>query len=363
MLLGAALAPVVADLFGISSSITRPLVGVIVILALGSIGSGLGYRLGEPIRLRILESSQRGELDNITGALFSMAAILVVSWFLGLSFSRGPSPVVARLIQRSTILRFLDGYAPRPPAFLAGVEQLLAGVSFPATFSGLEPILGAPPPLPAQVDTPGVQRASQETVEVQSIGVGCNGIITGSGFPIRANQILTNAHVVAGTRGTVVLLPDGRRRNATVVLFDPSIDIAILSVPGLNLAPLPGGSADRGTQGAAIGYPGGQSLTVSPAVVDETINAEGRDIYNENLVTRQIFVIDSVTATGGPGVQPGNSGGPLIDLQGNVLGVVFAASTSDATRAYALTDATVAGDEQAAAGRTAAADVGNRCAV
>jgi S1-C subfamily serine protease len=336
---------------------------VIVLLVFGSLGSSLGYGLGEPIRVRILRATQRGELDNITGALFSMLAVLAVSWFLGLSFSRGPSPAVAQLIQRSAILRFLDGFGARPPGFLAGVEQVLAGVSFPTTFAGLEPILGAPPPLPAQVDTPGVAKARAATVEIQSIGVGCNGIITGSGFPIRSNQVLTNAHVVAGTRGTIVILPDGRHRPATVVLFDPAIDVAILSVPGLTLTPLPAGRADRGTQGAAIGYPGGQSLTVSPAVVDQTINAQGRDIYNESLVTRQIFVIESTTATGGPGVQPGNSGGPLVDLDGNVLGVIFAASTTDATRAYALTDLAVAPDEQAAAGRSGPVDVGNRCAV
>jgi S1-C subfamily serine protease len=168
---------------------------------------------------------------------------------------------------------------------------------------------------------------------------------------------------VAGTKNTVVSTPDGQHRPATVVLFDAAVDVAILNVPGLNLAPLPQAGADRGTQGAAIGYPGGQSLTVSAAVVDEIINAQGRDIYNETLVTRQIFVIDSTTATGGPGVQPGNSGGPLVDLQGNVLGVIFAASTSQADRAYALTDQEVAGDEQAAAGRTSPVDVGNRCAV
>jgi len=363
VLLGAAVAPAVADLLGINSPSLRPIIAVIVLLALGSVGSSIGYWLGEPVRVRILQSARRGELDNVVGALFSMAAVLVVCWFLGLSFSRGPSPSVARLIQRSAILRFLDGYAPRPPGFLAGVEQVLAGVSFPATFSGLEPILGSPPPLPAQVDTPGVQRAAQETVEIQSIGVGCSGIITGSGFPIRANQVLTNAHVVAGTRGSVVILPDGRRRAATVVLFDPSIDVAVLSVPSLGLAPLPQADANRGTQGAAIGYPGGQSLTVSPAVVDEVINAQGRDIYNESLVTRQVYIIDSTTATGGPGVQPGNSGGPLVDLDGNALGVIFAASTTDATRAYALTDQAVGGDERTAAGRTAAVDVGNRCAV
>jgi S1-C subfamily serine protease len=356
-------APAIADLLGIQGAVTRPLTAALVLLVLGSVGSSLGYWLGEPVRIRILERSSRSEVDNVVGALFSIVAVLATSWFLGLSFSRGPSPVAARLIQRSVILRFLDGLAPRPPGFLAGVEQVLSGVSFPATFSGLEPILGAPPPLPAQVDTPGVKHAASETVEVRSVGVGCNGIITGSGFPIRSNQVLTNAHVVAGTRNTVVLLPDGSQHQATVILFDPEIDVAVLLVHGLNLQPLPTASADRGTQGAAIGYPGGQSLTVSPAVVDETITAEGRDIYNQNLVTRRIFVIDSTTATGGPGVQPGNSGGPLVDLNGNVLGVIFAASTSDQTRAYALTDDAVAADEQAAAGRTNPVDVGNRCAV
>lgn len=363
VLVGAAVAPSVADLLGIHSAVTRPLTAVIVLLICGSIGSSLGYWLGEPVRVRILMAAQRGELDNVAGALFSVFAIVVMSWFLGLSFSRGPSPQAARLIQQSAILRFLDSFAPRPPAFLAGVQQVLSGVNFPATFSGLEPLLGAPPPLPTQVDTPGVRRAQSETVEVQSAGVACSGIITGSGFPFATDDILTNAHVVAGTRSTVVILPDGRRRPATVVFFDPEVDVAILYVPGLGLAPLPSAGADRGTQGAAIGYPGGQSLTVSPAVVDELINAQGRDIYNQDLVTRQIYVIDSSTGTGGPGVQPGNSGGPLVDLGGNVLGVIFAASTSDANRAYALTNQQVSADEHAGAGRTAPVSTGNQCAV
>jgi S1-C subfamily serine protease len=65
--------------------------------------------------------------------------------------------------------------------------------------------------------------------------------------------------------------------------------------------------------------------------------AEGRDIYNQNLVTRQIFVLQA-------NVHPGNSGGPLIDMQGRVLGMVFATSASDPNQAYALTDDEIAPD-------------------
>jgi len=363
VLLGAAVSPAVADLLGIHSPITRPLTAVIILIVVGSLGSSAGYWLGEPIRLRILTAARGGEVDSILGALFSGLAVIAVAWFLGLSFSRGPSADVARGIQSSAVLRRLDQVFPRPPTFLAGVQQVLAGVPFPSTFSGLEPAFGPPPPLPALVDTAGVRRAASVTVEVQGVGVGCNGIITGSGFPVRPDLVLTNAHVVAGTKNTVVFIQDGRRRPATVVLFDPGRDIAILHVTGLNLTPLAPAAARRGTQGAAIGYPGGGSEAVSAAVVDEAIRAEGRDIYNQNLITRQIFVIDSVTSQGGPGVQPGNSGGPLVDLQGGVLGVVFAASTTEPTRAYALTDDEIAADIEGAQNRTVGVDVGTRCAV
>jgi hypothetical protein len=354
VVVGAALTPPVADFLGVQATPARPLVGVIMLFALGSAGSSLGYWLGEPIRLHILRAPTASELDSIAGAVFSILAVLSVCWFLGLSFSRGPSPALSRLIQRSTVLRFLDGLAPRPPGFLAGVEQVLAAVPFPSTFSGLEPIVGSYA-LPASVDTPGVQKAASETVLIRSRGVGCSGIITGSGFPVAGNHILTNAHVVAGTAHTEVI-SGSRTYPASVIWFDPGRDVAILNVPGFKLAPLQTANAAPGTQGATIGYPGGGPEVTTPAVVDSQVTAEGRDIYNQNLVTRQIFIIEAR-------VQPGDSGGPLVDLQGNVLGVIFAASTSQEDRAYALTDREVSPAIDGALGRSAPVDVGQRCAV
>jgi S1-C subfamily serine protease len=166
---------------------------------------------------------------------------------------------------------------------------------------------------------------------VKVASLGCGGIVTGSGIPLGNGYVVTNAHVVSGTTQHTIQKPDGTTLRATVVFFDPERDVAVLSVPGFNSPGMTFGPAARGTEGAVIGYPGGAVERVVPAVVDGQVTAEGRDIYNQNLVTRQIFVLQA-------GVHPGNSGGPLIDLQGRVLGMVFATSASDPDQAYALTD-------------------------
>jgi S1-C subfamily serine protease len=262
-------------------------------------------------------------------------AVLIMCWFLGLSFSRGPSTEIAQQIQRSVVLHSLDNVAPRPPTFLASVEGILSGVYFPPVFAGLEPALPGPLPIPASVDTPGVARAAQSVVRIASTG--CGGLVTGSGFAVGNRYVVTNAHVVSGTTDHTILTPGGAEMKGTVVYFDPERDVAVLYVPDSRAAALVFGPADRGTKGAVIGYPGGGPEKVSPAVVDGKVLAEGRDIYNSNLITREIYVIQAQ-------VRPGNSGGPLIDLDGRVLGLVFATSAGDPTQAYALTDGEIAGD-------------------
>ena len=349
VVIGAALAPVLMDVLNISDSTVRSLMAVLVLVVLGAIGSSVGYWVGEPIRLRLLAHPESGRIDSFAGAVFSALALLSVSWFLGLSLARVPTPQVASAIQRSAILRTLDSVFPRPPAFLARVETIIAGVNFPAAFSGLEPVAPSQLPLPASVNTPGIQAAASETLKIR--GLGCGGIVFGSGFPVGPGMVLTNAHVVAGTQGTTVVNPTGRSLAARVIVFDPERDVAILYVPRLALVPLSQASAHQGTQGAAIGYPGGGPEQVKPAVVNGQVKAEGRDIYGQNLVVRSIWIMQAE-------VQPGNPGGPLVDLDGNVVGVIFAASTSQPGQAYALTDAEVQADIDKAQGRTDAVPIG-----
>ncbi len=337
VLLGAATASPVLNYLEIHNDVARPVGAVLVLVIGGSVGSSIGFAAGEPVRRKILRAGVHTLTDSVGGAVLSTVAVLLISWFLGLSFSRGPSPDIARQIQRSAVMHTLDSLAPRPPAFLASVENILSGVNFPSAFAGLEPpSLPDPLPIPAAVDTTAVSRAASAVVRVSSLG--CGGLVTGSGFPVGNGYIVTNAHVVSGTGAHVILTPGGTQHSATVVLFDPRRDVAILYAPDYRAPAFTFGTAGRGATGAVIGYPGGGPETVAPAVVDGQIVAESRDIYNDpDTFTRGIYVIQAR-------VRPGNSGGPLVDLQGHVLGVVFATSAADPTQAYALTAAEIASD-------------------
>lgn len=346
MVVGAAVAPSVTDALGIGDAGLRRLAAVMILVVGGSIGSSVGYAAAALTRGRMRQGPS--ELEHAGGALFSGLAVLAVSWFLGLTFDRGPAPQVSQMVQSSWILRQLDSIAPRPPGFLARVEATLANAPFPQTFAGLTPSLPAALPPPASVDTAGVRAAEAVTYRVSSRG--CSGIVSGSAFPVSADHLVTNAHVVSGTSSTRLTQDDPRLGPAaSVVLFDPDRDVAILFVPGAHFKVLGTATGQRGTQGAVIGYPEGGAESTQPAVVDGQLQARGRDIYNQQVVDRNIYVL-------GTTVRPGNSGGPLVDLEGRVLGLVFAASSTNPDQAYALTNDEIAKDIQAGTGRTSAID-------
>ena len=146
----------------------------------------------------------------------------------------------------------------------------------------------------------------------------------------------------------MVYTTSGRRVRARVVLYDFQRDVAVLYVPGLNVAPLPfDGVARTGDNAVVAGYPRDQPFTAVPARIGGIQEARGPNIYQSDQVTREIYAIRA-------DVQPGNSGGPLLGQDGHVFGVVFAAAVGQQDYGYALTAAEVAPDAQAAARATGA---------
>jgi S1-C subfamily serine protease len=174
-------------------------------------------------------------------------------------------------------------------------------------------------------------RVSASTVKVE--GEACNRIQEGSGWAAAPDEIITNAHVVAGEgRGrTRVLVPGGAVLPATPVLFDPDRDLAILRVDRLGATPLSTATGSVGETGAVFGHPGGvDRLVIAPAQIAQNVRAVGRDLYNSHQTQRDVFILAAQ-------LHPGDSGGPLVDGNGNVVGVAFAIAPDQPNTSYALT--------------------------
>ena len=168
------------------------------------------------------------------------------------------------------------------------------------------------------------RRASKGVVEITvtasaATPFGGNGTqqAQGSGFVSdREGHVITNQHVVDGAENVTVRFWNGKTYDATVVGSDPSTDIAVLDVdaPASVLEPLQLGDSDAlevGDGVVAIGSPFGLEQTVTTGIV----SALHRQITAPNN-----FTIDDAIQTDAA-INHGNSGGPLIDLQGKVIGV------------------------------------------
>jgi S1-C subfamily serine protease len=343
IVIGAAAAPRLASAFSKQADVA-PLITSGIFLTIVLIVQGIGTTIGFRIRVRSLRT-RFAKWDSALGAVAAALGVLAGSWYLGLTFSQSPLTALDNQIRGSAIEQALDAIAPRPPGFLAQLENSLRNNSFPNPFSGLAPAAPPPTAIPTLVDTPGIRAAYAVTSKV--IAFGCGGAEAGSSWPIGNDDVVTNAHVVAGSQRVELDTIDGATHPAVVVLFDPHIDVAILHVPGLGQASLPMASTDpaRSVTGAVIGYPGGQSEKAVPAAVRGTETARGYDIYNAGVVDRDIEVLAAH-------IIPGNSGGPMVDTAGTVQGVVFAASTTDPNEGYALTMTQIAPDIQTGRGAT-----------
>ena len=352
LIVGVALGPRVASIFAQRAGAEAAIISLLTILVLLSIGQTGGYLVGHRFG-SIAHRARLGAVNQGMGSLFGVFVTLVAFWLVGSMLVYGPSRSVAKELRTSSVLKAVNGVLPDPPNVLAYLRQYLDTSGFPQVFLGLPPPIGEPVDLPSnRQSNRAINAADQSTVRV--IAVACGGTQLGSGWVASDGYVVTNAHVVAGSASVTIQDPAGEH-SGTVVLFDPDTDVAVVLAEGVSGHPLRlmTERLDRGTGGATLGYPGGGELSTHRAAVQGSYNATGADIYGQQGVRRDVYELRSP-------VRQGDSGGPFVLADGEVAGVVFAASTTDPGTGYALTGAEVADEVADGVDRTAAVGTG-RC--
>ncbi len=290
----------------------------------------LGQAIGMVIGNRLRPVDPDGTVtrfDGVLGALAGTAGVVVLLWLV-LPFLTDTPGWPAEQAHRSTLAQKLDEHLPPAPDSIQALRSLIGEDNFPKVFDALRPTpdLG-PPPADSGLPPALAARVARSVVKVE--GVACNQVQDGTGFVVAADEVVTNAHVVAGEETTEVIRDDGSRAKARVVAFDPNRDLALLVVPGLDRAPLPVGESTVGADGGVFGHPGGGPLRVAPFQVARTITAVGRDIYGTSVTRREVLELKAR-------LRPGDSGSALVDARGTVVGVAFAIAPDKPEVAYAL---------------------------
>lgn len=328
LVVGASVAPAIAGLA--RDPATKAALALLSLFGFSAILGTVGREVGVRLWGRLLHRPALLGLDAGSGAVLAALATVTALWLVGSVLATAPARALASEIQHSAILRTLNRVLPPAPSVFSRLQRLIDIGGFPQVFAELEPLPAGRLPLPADPEVhAAVARAGASTVKI--LGAACDYIQAGSGFIAAPGLVITNAHVVAGEHHTVVIDSAGSHP-ATPVLFDPNLDIAVLQVgplgePVLDLLPT---TVPRGTVGAVLGYPGGGPFDAEGAVVLAEINAIGRNIYGRGTTTRAIYEIESR-------VRPGNSGGPLVEPDGSVAGIVFARSSLNNDIGYTLT--------------------------
>ncbi|NYJ05976.1 MarP family serine protease [Petropleomorpha daqingensis] len=335
--LGAQLSGPVADRIS-GSSVTRVFAALVVVLAGALLGQVLAGAVGRAVRRRVTWEPAK-MVDSVAGAVLSAAAVLLVAWMVATPLASSPFPQVASQVRGSALVQAVDKAVPDSVrSVYSNLREAIERRGLPDVLDPLTPTQAREVQAPdkALETSPVVASVSGSVVKVTGIAPSCSRQIDGSGFVYAAERVMTNAHVLAGVTNPKVEA-EGEEYDATPVYVDPQTDIAVLDVPGLPQVPLSFAAqpVDTGADAIIMGYPGGGPFFVGAARVRDRGEISGPNFRNTGTVTRDVYALFGT-------VRAGNSGGPLFDPEGHVLGVVFASAITDPNTGYALTAAEVA---------------------
>lgn len=319
-----------------------------IVIVCASIGQASFQFFGAMARDRITWQPARA-VDAVGGAALSVVAVLLVAWALGVAVSGTRIGGVTEAVRGSAVLSRVDSVLPGQADRLLGAFNSVVGSSFFPQY--LEPfaperIVEVDPGDPTTLNEVGVVQAQSRVLKIRGDN-SCGRGVEGTGFLYGDDRLMTNAHVVAGVDEPRVEL-NGEWVDATVVLYDPQTDVAVLALDDDGLEPLAFAEGAEGQSVAILGYPQDGPFDQQPARIRDAQQLRSPDIYGNDAVVRDVYSLRGL-------VRPGNSGGPIVNAAGEVVGVIFAASVTDADTGYALTTGQVA--DAAAEGIASGAEV------
>ncbi len=303
------------------SAIFRAGITLATILAFAVLGDIIARAIGGSLRAR-LSGPTSNALDGAGGAALGLVLSLTLVWVIGVFTLQ--APLLAGLhpaVKESRILQVLNEQMPselltRAVAELDPLPEIRA------------PEANVANPDQGIVADQDVLAASSRTVRVT--GIACGYGIEGSGWVAGPNTVVTNAHVVAGEVITRVQTSGkGIQKRARVVFFDKKNDIAILRVRRLGLTPLPLAEPEPGESVAVIGFPENGPLDIRPGRTGGTRRVLSSNAYNQGPVERTVTSLRVY-------VRPGNSGGPAVNADGEVVSTIFASRTDSSRAGYGI---------------------------
>ena len=336
---GAIATPSIQSLISNNAFGFKPTIGLTSIILGASLGMFLFGILGSFLRVVLLPFPFMKTIDSLIGFGLAIIAVASISSTLSSAAQVIPNKTVNNLFSQSQFIAQIDLYLPeRFKNAAQKIQNVITDSPLPEVFKSLVESRITPTQLESDVAIPEiVTKSVASTVRIDGIAESCSAAMVGTGFIVSPERVITNAHVVAGVIDPVVTVSNSKTQlSGKVIAIDRKKDIAIIYVPGLNGEKLTFiGPATPNEIGFVVGYPNGGSLRISAVSVSSEFESIGTDIDGNGKTKRDVIVF-------GGDVRPGNSGGPLLNEQGQVLGVVFAADAENKNTGYALAPSEVA---------------------
>lgn len=341
-LIGYRVAPWIVERFDLVRFAPLVVLGCVIILAL--VLQELGVTLGSVFREGVgrvpLVGRALEALDGVGGVLFGAALGVLIAWMASLFLLHAPLPQPLKApIQQSQIISTLNRRVP---------SNVLITI-----FTRLDPIPQITGPIPQVgepnsevLNRPGVRQAAPSVVRIVGLGQGYG--VEGSGWVAAPGLVVTNAHVVEGSRNLRVQpYNSSGYLQASVVLTDQHNDVAVLRVSGLQRPALRISDPSPGESVAVLGFPENGPFRAVPGRIGGTGPVVFSDTSGGDSVRRTVTSVRAV-------VQPGNSGGPVVNSDGEVVATIFAGRVGMGDVGYAIPSSIVRQDLARARQRAAA---------